>query len=111
MAYGDSHRALAQAFLARSIMSGSEAKDVITAILTAEDAEREVDAAEISSNFVATMIGEVNEELSKFDFEIRSMRDQRDRSTIWAFVSTLVWAASITDVRVCAGEYESGSYD
>jgi hypothetical protein len=37
---------------------------------------------------VAQNIADINEELSKFDFEIRSMRDQKDRSTTWAFVNS-----------------------
>lgn len=37
---------------------------------------------------MAQYISDINDELSKFDFEIRSMRDQSDRHTIWAFVNS-----------------------
>jgi hypothetical protein len=33
-------------------------------------------------------IGDLNDELGKFDFEIRSMRDQVDRSTVYAMVNS-----------------------
>lgn len=37
---------------------------------------------------MAQFVADINDELSKFDFEVRSMRDQGDHHTIWAFVNS-----------------------
>ena len=87
MSYGDQHRAVAQAFLARGFMTGDEAKTVVAAALTAADPARPLERGEVTDGLVMGVIGDVNDELARFDFEIRSMREQADRSrTVWAFV-------------------------
>ncbi|KAF8537856.1 RING-like domain-containing protein, partial [Trichophaea hybrida] len=86
--YTDFHRSLVQAFLARATMTGDQASEVVAAILTAENPSQPVPKDSITSAILSQHIADINEELSKFDFEIRSMRDQKDRSTIWALVNS-----------------------
>jgi len=46
----------------------------------------DVSPESITSAMVKEAVEEINRKLSQFDFEVRSGRDQKDRSTVYAFV-------------------------
>ncbi|KAI5815195.1 DNA repair protein Nse1 [Pyronema omphalodes] len=82
--YNDTHRALVQAFLARSTMTGEELVEVVTAIHEVENPE---EPTETTPEVCKDMISRINTALAPFDFEIRSTRDQTTRTEIFAFVN------------------------
>ncbi|KAA8909088.1 DNA repair protein Nse1 [Sphaerosporella brunnea] len=89
MPYSDLHRALAQTFLLQPTITAKEAKKIIASLEAAEAGpNHEGDLRPITDAIVSGYIADLNEELSKFDFEIRNMRDQKDRGTIYAFVNS-----------------------
>lgn len=88
MPYDDSHRALVQAFFSRHVLTVNELKPLIAAIMSVADMEQEFSASQITDGMVSEFIGDTNDQLSRFDFEIRSTRDQIDRSTIYVLVNT-----------------------
>ncbi|KAI5782707.1 DNA repair protein Nse1 [Geopyxis carbonaria] len=87
MPYTNTHRALAQAFMGRKCVTADEGRKILAAVLQVEHGEEEVPASEVTEGALMGYIGEVNDELSNFDFEIRSMRSQKDRSTVFALVN------------------------
>ncbi|QSS66943.1 DNA repair protein Nse1 [Histoplasma capsulatum] len=85
--YNDGHRALLQAFMARSTMTYEQAKPVLAAIFTARDNQEtlpeDITQADLS-NYIAT----INTAISPFDLEIRSTRHQTDPTRIYVLVNT-----------------------
>jgi hypothetical protein len=125
MPYDDSHRALVQAFFSRHVLTVNELKPLIAAIMSVagsfllsfvekrkwtsnicKDMEQEFSASQITDGMVSEFIGDTNDQLSRFDFEIRSTRDQIDRSTIYVLVQFSHWPrdGAVAD-RKSAGQH------
>ncbi|KAL7275801.1 hypothetical protein RUND412_001233 [Rhizina undulata] len=86
--YDDKNRAFLQAFIARRVMKMDEMKSLVAAILSAADREIEIGVEDLTDQMVKTFIHRANHEINHYDFQIRSMLDQQDRTRIYALVNT-----------------------
>ena len=86
--YGDTHRAFLQALLARQAITFKEAKPLIATIQTARNPDRPTLEGDVSQQDFDAYIEAVNNEITKFDFEIRSTLYQRTKERIYALVNT-----------------------
>ncbi|KAK8192512.1 hypothetical protein M8818_007682 [Zalaria obscura] len=89
-AYNHTHRAFLQAFLSHPTLTLPTARPILAAILTAASPSRPTLPADITDADFQSYIAAINASLSPLDYEIRSTRDQKDRSAvlIWALVNT-----------------------
>lgn len=87
--YDNTHRAFLQALLARPTLTFAEAKPLLALIQTQQDPTRPVPDEDITRADFEQYIHAVNNAVSPFDLEIRSMAHQSERGAeVFALVNT-----------------------
>ncbi|KAF2000053.1 hypothetical protein P154DRAFT_620463 [Amniculicola lignicola CBS 123094] len=86
--YSNSHRAFLQAFLSRPVMSFEEMKPIYAAIMSAENPNRPYLEGDVTQADIVTHLQLINTRLSPLDYEIKSMKEQEKRTTLFALVNT-----------------------
>ena len=100
------HRAFFQAFLTHSVMTVEEIKPVLAHVMTAHskssidfeaqstfnnqppsDPERPWTAGDVTQPHLTSTIQTINARIEHYDFEIRSMKDQHTKLTVYALVN------------------------
>ena len=86
--YGNTHRAFLQALLSRQVITYQEAKPILAAIENAAKPNAAQTMPEdISQEDFQNYIHALNDQISPFDFEIRSTRHQTTREEVYALVN------------------------
>ncbi|KAH3954391.1 non-structural maintenance of chromosomes element 1-like protein [Parastagonospora nodorum] len=81
------HRAFFQAFLTHSVMTVEEIKPVLAHVMTAHNPERPWTAGDVTQPHLTSTIQTINARIEHYDFEIRSMKDQHTKLTVYALVN------------------------
>lgn len=86
--YQNTHRAFLQALLTRQTITFEEAKPLLAAISTANDPDRPTLEGDVTQEDFENYIHTINDNISPFDYEIRSSLHQVTRERIYALVNT-----------------------
>ncbi|KAF2687128.1 hypothetical protein K458DRAFT_476057 [Lentithecium fluviatile CBS 122367] len=86
--YDDSHRAFLQAFLSDPVKPVEDVVPLIAKILTAHEPDRQRLVNDITQPIINSMVQAVNAKIAALDFEIRSTRNQENRTLTYALVNT-----------------------
>ncbi|KUJ07430.1 uncharacterized protein LY89DRAFT_660755 [Mollisia scopiformis] len=88
--YNNGNRAFLQSFLARGTLTFAEAKPMLAAILSVQEAsDKEVNEDQIVQADLDSFIEAAAEAVSPFDYEIKSTRNQDTKERIWALVNSV----------------------
>ncbi|KAI0484651.1 putative DNA repair protein Nse1 [Xylariaceae sp. FL0804] len=85
--YNDGNRAFLQALMARGVMTFKEARPILAAIFSAQEA-RQTDPAQITQEDLNSFVAAASAAISPFDLEIRSTMHQRRNQRVYAIVNT-----------------------
>lgn len=86
--YGNKHRAFLQALSSRQTITLEDAKPIIAAIETCENLDRPTSKEDVDQTDFESYIYTINNEISPFDYEIRSSIHQISKERIYALVNT-----------------------
>lgn len=86
--YGNKHRAFLQALNSRQTITWEEAKPIIAAIETCETPKRPTTPEDIAREDFESYIYTINNQISPFDYEIRSSVDQNSKERVYALINT-----------------------
>ncbi|KAI1376938.1 Nse1 non-SMC component of SMC5-6 complex-domain-containing protein [Hypoxylon crocopeplum] len=90
--FDDSNRAFLQAFLARGTMTFREAQQVLAAIFTAQDKDKEdaevTEPGQVAREDFESFVSAASAAVSPFDMEIRSATHQVTKERVYALVNT-----------------------
>ncbi|PUU81248.1 Nse1 non-SMC component of SMC5-6 complex-domain-containing protein [Tuber borchii] len=74
--------------MSRRTMKIDDVKVLLAEILSADDAEHEINIEDINERIALSYISKANDMIHDFDLEIKIMLDQRDRSKTFALINT-----------------------
>jgi hypothetical protein len=86
--YGNKHRAFLQALSSRQTITFDEARPLIAAIESAQTPDRPTTANDVTPEDFRDYIHTVNNAISPFDFEIRTLQHQTTKERVYAFINT-----------------------
>ncbi|CZT15904.1 related to DNA repair protein Nse1 [Ramularia collo-cygni] len=86
--YGNKHRAFLQALFSRQTIILDEAKPIIANIETCENPDRPIASEDVDQTDFENYIYSINNEISPFDYEIRSSIHQTSRERVYALINT-----------------------
>lgn len=86
--YGNKHRAFLQALSSRQTITWEQAKPIIAAIESCENADRPMPPEDVDQAHFEHYIYTINNAVSPFDYEIRSSIHQITKERVYAYVNT-----------------------
>ncbi|KAH8732184.1 Nse1 non-SMC component of SMC5-6 complex-domain-containing protein [Phaeosphaeriaceae sp. PMI808] len=81
------HRAFFQAFLTHNSMTTDEIKPILAHVMTAHNSDRPCSKGDVTQPLIISTIQIVNAKIEHYDFEIRSIKDQQTKETVYALVN------------------------
>ncbi|KAL5118087.1 hypothetical protein ACEQ8H_004076 [Pleosporales sp. CAS-2024a] len=81
------HRAFLQAFLTHHVMTADDIKPVLAHVMTAHNPDRPWTIGDVTQPHLTATIQAVNAKIEHYDFEIRSIKDQHTKLTVYALIN------------------------